>query len=77
MNPSEKLHHARPDGVVAVFLLDEAAPEDGGAGWGRWGARKEPQSGASGLEGGVGGEEGFVAEISEPIQPNADVFELG
>ena len=29
---SEKVHHARPNCVVAVFLQNEAAPEDGGAG---------------------------------------------
>ena len=33
MNASEKVHHARPDGVVTVFVQDEAAPKDGGAGW--------------------------------------------
>ena len=77
MIPDEKAHHTGPDGVVAVFVEDEAAPEDGGAGWGGWGAREEPQSGASGLRGGLGGFNGLFAESSLSIPVNVKVCELG
>ena len=63
--------------MVAVFVEDEAAPEDGGAGWGGWSASEEPESGARGLDGGVGSAEGVNAKLSEPIESNVQFVELG
>ena len=73
----KKVHHATPNGVVAVFLEDEAAPEDGGARGGGRGAREDPTSGARGLGRGFGGVEGFFAEISEPVPTHKEIHKLG